>query len=119
MPMTFEDVERQLGFELPPSARRHPAWWSNNHGTNVAVAAWKNAGFRTSRVDVPGERVVFVRETPEPAAYGGVCEAGAETSIAVAREALSPAALRLLEDLAEEARTDLAGAIAKLSLIHI
>ena len=65
-PMSFDEVERVLGFPLPPSARRHPAWWSNNRGTNVAVRAWRDAGWRTSRVDVPGQRVTFVREQTAP-----------------------------------------------------
>lgn len=62
LPLSFHDVEQVLGFALPPSARTHPAWWSNNPGTNVAVKAWRDAGWRTSRVDIPAERVTFVRE---------------------------------------------------------
>ena len=61
VPMTFADVERVLGFPLPPSAKAHPTWWSNNTGTHVGVRAWRDAGWKTSRVDVPGEKVVFVR----------------------------------------------------------
>ena len=55
-PMNFRDVERVLGFSLPDSARRHPAWWSNNTGTHVGVRAWRDAGWKTSRVDIGSER---------------------------------------------------------------
>jgi hypothetical protein len=67
LPMTFAEVEALLGFHLPPSARSHPQWWSNNLGSHVAVRAWRGAGWRTSRVDVAGERVVFVRDAPATA----------------------------------------------------
>ena len=66
VPMTFPEVEAVLGFKLPNSARSYPAWWANSGGTHVNAAAWREAGWKTSRVDVEGERVTFVRE-PEPA----------------------------------------------------
>ena len=60
--MAFGEIEQVLGFALPPSARRHPAWWANNVGTHVNARAWRNAGWKTSRVDLASERVVFVRD---------------------------------------------------------
>jgi len=61
--MAFGDIERVLGFTLPPSARKHQAWWANNVGTHVNARAWREAGWKTSRVDLASERVVFVRES--------------------------------------------------------
>lgn len=61
--MAFRDIEKVLGFALPPSARRHQAWWANNVGTHVNARAWREAGWKTSRVDLASERVVFVRES--------------------------------------------------------
>ena len=29
MTLTFQQIETILGFTLPPSARRHRAWWAN------------------------------------------------------------------------------------------
>ncbi len=60
--MAFREIERVLGFTLPPSARRHQAWWANNVGTHVNARAWRDAGWKTSRVDLTSERVVFVRD---------------------------------------------------------
>lgn len=60
--MAFGEIERVLGFPLPPSARRHQAWWANNVGTHVNARAWRDAGWKTSRVDLASERVVFVRD---------------------------------------------------------
>lgn len=67
LPMSFSEVEGVLRFPLPPSARRHAAWWSNNVGTHVGAAAWRSAGWRTSRVDIGSERLVFVRDEASPA----------------------------------------------------
>ena len=61
VPMTFGDIERVIGGPLPAS-KRSPAWWSNNPANNVMTRAWRAAGFRTERVDVREERVVFRRD---------------------------------------------------------
>jgi hypothetical protein len=58
--LTFADVEEILGFKLPPSARKHEAWWSNSGGSHVQSYAWLNAGYRTESVDVPRGTVRFV-----------------------------------------------------------
>lgn len=57
--MTFADVERVIGIKLPPSARRHRAWWSNNPINNVATKEWLEAGYVTEQVDVERETLVF------------------------------------------------------------
>ncbi|HZZ88536.1 MAG TPA: hypothetical protein VFE13_09410, partial [Caulobacteraceae bacterium] len=124
LPLTFQEVERVLGFALPPSARAYPAWWSNNRGTNVAVKSWRDAGWRTSRVDVPRQRVTFVRESARADANQGaedppgVAEAAAEfvadDSIAITRSQLRGGAIRMLEDYCEEKGGDLSGAIVAL-----
>jgi hypothetical protein len=109
LPLTFKEVEHVLGFELPPSARTHPAWWSNNRGTNVAVKAWRDAGWRTKRVDVGAERVTFVREAERQglaegldASPPGVADGGAtfiaDDAIVIDPAALRGGAMRMLED---------------------
>lgn len=59
--MSFADIERVLDAKLPPSARRHRAWWSNNPSNSVATYAWLNAGYKSAKVDMTGERLVFER----------------------------------------------------------
>jgi hypothetical protein len=58
---TFKELERELGFPLPPVARAHRAWWSNNASNNVMTKAWLKAGFRAEQVDMAGETLVFRR----------------------------------------------------------
>lgn len=61
VPMTFEEIEKVLGFALPASSRKHRAWWSNNPSNNVMTHAWINAGYRTEDVDLEQRRLVFRR----------------------------------------------------------
>ena len=61
---TFGEIEDVLGFPLPPSAYRYPAWWSNEvSGRHVQKIGWLGAGFRTSQVDIAGRRVTFTRHS--------------------------------------------------------
>ena len=43
--MSFAQIERVVGFKLPPVAQRHRAWWSNSPTNNVMTRAWLDAGF--------------------------------------------------------------------------
>jgi hypothetical protein len=56
--LSFDDIERMLGFRLPRS-KRYPAWWSNNASNNTMTAQWLEAGFRTGSVDIAGEELTF------------------------------------------------------------
>jgi hypothetical protein len=63
LPMTFDEIERVLGFRLPPS-KKFPAWWSNNPSNNVMTRVWLAAGYQTEQVDSEGEKLVFRRVAP-------------------------------------------------------
>lgn len=63
IPMTFEDIERVLGFRLPDS-KKIRAWWSNNPTNNVMTNEWLAAGYKTEQVDIEGRRLVFRRIAP-------------------------------------------------------
>ncbi len=65
VPMTFAQLENLLEFPLPPSARRHRSWWSNNPQNNVATRAWVVAGYGTEDVEIEGEELVFVKQEPK------------------------------------------------------
>ena len=62
----FAEIEEQLGFRLPPSARKYPAWWANQRGAGHSQAqGWRSVGWRTSRLDLKHRRVRFVRDRSE------------------------------------------------------
>ncbi len=64
--MAFEEIEAVIKDSLPPSARKHRPWWSNNPSNSVITRSWLAAGYKTARVDMVSERLVFVRDdTPD------------------------------------------------------
>ncbi|MGV6849400.1 MAG: DUF7662 domain-containing protein [Marinibacterium sp.] len=70
IPMTFDQIESIIEDALPPSARKHRAWWSNNPTNSVITYAWLAAGYKTADVNLEGEHVVFVKsETVEAGAH--------------------------------------------------
>lgn len=62
--MTFGEIEVVIGTSLPPSARKHRPWWSNHPSNNAMTRSWLAAGYRTSRVDIANERLVFIKVDP-------------------------------------------------------
>jgi hypothetical protein len=59
---TFEDLEEVLGFPLPPSARRHAAYWSGGQPGSTAGNAIRDAGWHARSVDVREGRLVLGRD---------------------------------------------------------
>jgi hypothetical protein len=56
--MTFADVTKAIGEQLPRSAFEHPAWWgSDPHHTQ---AVWLDAGY-TASPNLTAQRVIFTR----------------------------------------------------------
>lgn len=45
--LTFGELERLTGHDLPPSASDHDAWWSDPN-THTQARAWNDAGYRAS-----------------------------------------------------------------------
>lgn len=70
VPMTFGQIESLVGVSLPASARKHRPWWSNNPSNAVITHAWLKAGYKSARVDMAGEKLVFVRSASRPIAMG-------------------------------------------------
>lgn len=68
VPMTFADIERVIGADLPPSAFKHRPWWSNNPSNSVITNSWLKAGYKTEKVDMAGEKLVFVKTAQYPPA---------------------------------------------------
>lgn len=59
--MTFAELEKVLGFPLPPSSRKHRAWWANDPQGHVNAKAWREAGYRAEAVDLEDAKLEFVR----------------------------------------------------------
>ena len=77
--LSFVQIEEIIGSELPASARKHAAWWSNNPTNHVNAQAWLAAGYASGRVDLVGERLVFSRQSEAVRVAPGLQESGAET----------------------------------------
>ena len=58
---SFAEIERILGFGLPASARKFPAWWANQDGSHSQAQAWRNAGWQTSELNLARGSVRFLR----------------------------------------------------------
>lgn len=65
--LSVPELERILGFALPPSAHRHAAWWSNTPSHPHAVA-WMAAGYKVDGFEL-GAWVCF-RKAAEPRQVG-------------------------------------------------
>lgn len=118
--LSFEEIEKILGFMLPRSAHDHNAWWANERGTHVQARAWMDAGWQVWQVRRAQKKVYFRPLDAAPrAAPAGVSETAApyvgdESVIVIQRRDLRGAAIRLLEDYREEKGGTIAGAIVGL-----
>ena len=78
--MTFAEIERVTGAKLPPKAKDHRAWWSNNPANNVMTKVWLAAGFRSERVDLHAKKLVFKRVDSASVPSGAFPTAGVDTT---------------------------------------
>ena len=102
--MSYEDIEKVLGKTLPPTAygEKKRQWWANTE-THSQALAWLRAN-RKAKLDVKRQEVTFIRQ-PD-----AVAQPTLEQGDAVILTTLSPAARRMLEDVAEERGVSLAAA---------
>jgi hypothetical protein len=59
-PLTFREIEKICGFDLPPSAYSHRAWWANSI-SHPQACSWLNVGWRVGNVKVEEQTVSFMR----------------------------------------------------------
>lgn len=71
--LSFSDVERILGFQLPDSAYLHQPYWSNSESHPIA-SAWLNAGYLSQHVDMKGQTVEFVKKNHQSRQIQGEAE---------------------------------------------
>lgn len=62
---TFNQVEEVLGFKLPRSAEKFPAWWANEEGNknHVQCHAWLEAGWKSEDLNLTGHKITFRKVT--------------------------------------------------------
>jgi hypothetical protein len=65
--VAFRELESLLGFKLPQSAFKYPAWWSNDDTGHSHAKAWLDAGWRTEEVDLAARKLTFTRADDAPA----------------------------------------------------
>lgn len=56
--MSFGEIERILGFPLPPSSRKHAPHWSSYEGSAV-VRAIHDAGWKAENLDLNSQQVTL------------------------------------------------------------
>jgi DNA-binding XRE family transcriptional regulator len=57
--LSFSKIENLLGSQLPDSARKSRAWWSNRSTGTVQASAWMDAGYLVEDIDFRKKQVVF------------------------------------------------------------
>lgn len=94
--MNYSEIESVLGRRLPPTAygQNMRQWWANTE-THSQALAWLRAD-RKAKLDVARRQVAFVKQSENR------LKTDASGDEAIRIDALSPAAKRLLEDMAEE-----------------
>src|SRR5436305_1264377 len=84
---SFEEIERILRMPLPDSASKYAAWWANQG--RAQSLAWESAGWKTSRVDIPNQRVTFVYVADQPERSTPELSEAAKLTIAEAKAGLA------------------------------
>lgn len=83
---TFAELEAIMGEDLPFSARAHRPWWANSD-THSHAAAWMTVGWKTARVDLAAETVVFTRSAAARSDSAGAARREGPTASLPAGEA--------------------------------
>lgn len=112
--MAFDEIEGVLGFALPRSAREHQAWWSNTRIGHTHAAAWLDAGWKTSGLELAGRRVTFQREVERGLAEGATPFRHRDDAVTVTLELLTPAGLQMIDREAGRMGQDRGAAAAAL-----
>ena len=72
---SFDEIEAILGFDLPPSARKHQSWWGNCYrGTHSQAKGWVPAGWETRDIDLREQTVRFERAMRHADSRGATTE---------------------------------------------
>lgn len=62
---SFAEIEARLGFPLPDSAYKYPAWWANQTGAGHSqTKGWRSVGWKTRNLDLERKRIRFEKDAP-------------------------------------------------------
>lgn len=73
--LSFAEIESLLGFDLPNSAYKYPAWWSNAGEGHSHSLAWLDAGWKTAQLSLSERAVSFLKRRATRANSAGMAEA--------------------------------------------
>ena len=93
----FKDIEKILGMPLPASARKYPAWWSNDQTSHSHTRAWMQAGWKTEQVDIPGEALTFRKMKSEKSAPAANGAAPAQEQAVLRLDSVPSSVMRVLK----------------------
>ena len=74
--MSFDEIERVIGSNLPASARKHRAWWGNDPSRIAAACVWLEAGYKTESVSTERKILTFRKD----ATVGRPLRSGSESA---------------------------------------
>jgi CBS domain-containing protein len=67
--LTFSEIEKIIGGELPPSAYNYRNWWDNNPESRPQSRSWLDVGWRAGYRNISGKYIMFVRVREREKAY--------------------------------------------------
>lgn len=60
--LTFKEIEKIIGSDLPASARKRSEWWYPREQTNRIAEAWATEGYILKKIDTVKEKITLHRE---------------------------------------------------------
>ena len=63
--LSFKEIEALINANLPKSARKQKAWWSNRTKGALQALAWMEVNYRVETVDLEQETITFVQFTDD------------------------------------------------------
>lgn len=59
--LTFEEIEKIIGFKLPESAYIHQPFWANTSSHSISYS-WMQVGYMARALDLKNKKITFVLE---------------------------------------------------------
>ena len=59
--LSYDEIEKIIGDELPLTARKNVNWWNNNDNSHSQSAAWSDVGYRTCKICL-GKTITFIKK---------------------------------------------------------